>query len=321
MIKSLYRLFLQFSENKYRKRINHLFSLLELDKGLFLVDVGAAGQIMPRWKRVEKFLNYYGFEPDERSRLALLKHNNGCMSYQLDEKILSNKNEVQEIHFCKAPMTSSTFPPNRAFVDLFSEADRFNVVSKEKLDATSLDTINLPKTDFIKLDIQGGELNALHGSSASLKKCFGLEIEVEFLPIYKEQPLYSDITNFLKEHDFVFIDFLRICRWERDDIYTNLGQAAWGDALYLRSPEYVASNYTDQEQIKKFIAICLLYHKFDLVKRLSVLIESDSFLSAKFKKELSRFERRFRKSKWIKEGFNKFVKLFLYVDEEIHLFH
>ena len=87
----------------------------------------------------------------------------------------------------------------------------------------------------------------------------------------------------------------------KEMIYTpTLDEAAWGDALYLRSPEYVASTYTDQEQTKKYIAICLLYHKFDLVKRLFVLIESDSFLSAKFKKELGRFERRFRKSKWIK---------------------
>tara|TARA_A100001015_G_scaffold315311_1_gene426850 strand:+ start:676 stop:981 length:306 start_codon:yes stop_codon:yes gene_type:complete len=99
---------------------------------------------MPRWKRAEKFLNYYSFEPNLRLRLALLKQNNGCISYQLDDKILSNKNKFQEIHFCKAPMTSSTFAPNRTFVDLFSEADQFDVVSKEKLDATTLDTISLP---------------------------------------------------------------------------------------------------------------------------------------------------------------------------------
>ncbi len=33
-----------------------------------------------------------------------------------------------------------------------------------------------PETDFIKLDIQIGELNALHGSIVSLKKCLRLEI-------------------------------------------------------------------------------------------------------------------------------------------------
>lgn len=321
MIKYIYQLILKLSENKYRKSINRLFNLLELEQGLFLVDVGAAGHIMPRWKRVEKTLNYYGFEPDERSRLDLLEQNTGCMIYELDEKILSNKNNVEEINLCKAPMNSSTYPPNREFVDLFSDEDRFDIISKKKLEATTLDTINLPEIDFIKLDIQGGELNALIGSINSLKKCFGLEVEVEFHPIYYKQPLFSDIDNFLKEHDFVFVDFLRICRWERDDIYTSLGQATWGDALYLRTPEYIASTYSEQETIKKYIAICLLYHKFDLINRLSILIENESFLSAKFKKSLSRFEKRFRKSKWIKEVLNKVVKLFLYVDEEIHLFH
>lgn len=321
MIKKVYRTLVKVSASRYCKKLNDLISLLEIEDGISLIDVGAAGQIMPRWQRIEKFLNYYGFEPDQRSRNKLLAQKNNCNRYQLDEKIVSDKSEIKEIHLCKAPMTSSVYLPNRAFVDLFAQADRFDVMSKEKLNATTIDQLELTKTDFIKLDIQGGELNALKGAEKTLKNCLGLEIEVEFLHIYKNQPLYADVTNFLKKHQFEFIDFLRICRWERNNIYTNMGQAAWGDGLYLKTPEFVAKNFTDKDTIRRYIAICLLYHKIDLIISLLDQLKDKSIVSSKFVNRLLRFDRRLKRSKWLKESFNNFVKLFFYIDEEIHLFN
>jgi hypothetical protein len=41
--------------------------------GVSLIDIGAAGDLQPRFKAIEKYLNYYGFEPDSRSRKKLLK--------------------------------------------------------------------------------------------------------------------------------------------------------------------------------------------------------------------------------------------------------
>ena len=321
MIRKIYRSLVQISATRYEKKINLLISLLNLKDGISLIDVGAAGQIMPRWKRIEKYVNYYGFEPDNRSREKLIAQENNCNSYYLDSKIVSNKSEVTEIHLCKAPMTSSVYQPNRAFVDLFAEAERFDIVSKEKLNATTIDQLDIENTDFIKLDIQGGELNALKGAEKTLKNCLGLEIEVEFLPIYKNQPLYADVTNFLREHHFEFIDFLRICRWERNNIYTNMGQATWGDGLYLKTPEFVAENITETETIKRYIAICLLYHKIDLIISLLDQLKDKSIVSYKFINILLRFDRRLKRSKWLKERFNNFVKMFYYIDEEIHMFN
>lgn len=321
MIKKVYRTLVKVSASRYCKRLNDLISLLEIEDGISLIDVGAAGQIMPRWQRIEKFLNYYGFEPDQRSRNKLLAQKNNCKSYQLNDKIVSNKNEIKEIHLCKAPMTSSVYPPNREYLDLFADSDRFDVVSKEKLKTTTIDHLDLGVTDFIKLDIQGGELNAIKGADETLQTCLGLEIEVEFLPIYEKQPLYADVTNYLKKFNFEFIDFLRICRWERNDIYTSRGQAAWGDGLYLKTPEFIAQNVSDTDTIKRYIAICLLYHKIDLIFSLLEQLKIKNIVSPKFTKKLIRFDQRLKRSKWLKERFNNFVKLFLYVDEEIHLFN
>lgn len=45
-----------------------LISLLPTQSGVTLADVGAAGDIQPRWKAFSGLVNYIGFEPDERSR-------------------------------------------------------------------------------------------------------------------------------------------------------------------------------------------------------------------------------------------------------------
>lgn len=320
-MKNIYLKLLRYSENIYLKKINNLLSYLKLENGIHFVDVGAAGHIIPRWSRIESHLNYYGFEPDKRSREELLSQKNYCKNYFLNEKIISNEEGLKKIFLCKSPMNSSVYKPNEDFVKKFSHVDRLRIVKEEKLNSTTIDNLELDALDFIKLDIQGGELNALIGAQKSLVKTLGIEIEVEFSPIYKNQPLFSDVKSFLNEQEFEFIDFLRICRWERNNIYTSLGQATWGDALFLRSPEFVAKNITSNDLIKRYIVICILYNKFDLVTTLIELIKDDFFITKDFNNKFKSLEKRFRRSKYLKELFNKLFKLFLFVDEDIHLFH
>jgi hypothetical protein len=57
--------------------------------------------------------------------------------------------------------------------------------------------------DFIKLDTQGSELEILKAGVNSLKNVRGLEVEVEFNPIYLDQPVFSDVDIFLRSQGFV----------------------------------------------------------------------------------------------------------------------
>ena len=40
-----------------------------------------------------------------------------------------------------------------------------------------------------------------------LKDCIGLEIEIEFSPMYINQPLFGQVNDFLRKQGFEFIDF------------------------------------------------------------------------------------------------------------------
>lgn len=167
------------------------------------------------------------------------------------------------------------------------------------------------------MDIQGGELDALLGSEKTLQKTLGLEIEVEFQRIYKDQPVFNDIFDFLKENEFVFIDFTRLVRWERDNLYSSLGQCIWGDSIFLRTPEYILNNFINIDVIKKYILICLLYNKYDFIK---IILKNKNF-NPELIKHLSSLEGKFIKRNIFLKRVNDFIKAISFSETDIYPTH
>jgi hypothetical protein len=126
------------------------------------------------------------------------------------------------------------------------------------------------QVDFIKLDLEGGELAVLRGAEHILATSVGLHVEVCFQPLRIDQPLFGQITGFLYQRGLDFIDFVTIMRWERDH-YRGLGQAVAADALYLRSPEGVIElvkvGAFDIAKLKRYLATLAIYGRCDLAAR------------------------------------------------------
>lgn len=275
-LKNLVKIFMHpvkvFFNKKRNMNLLRALSTLPMDNtGLTLIDIGAAGDIEPRWKRIEPFLSYVGFEPDERSRSLLISKSNSCLNYQILPYAVWDSVGLIEINLCRSPGASSHYIPNQPFLDLFPDPRRFDVLETLKLKSTTLDNLDLTSADFIKLDIQGGELNALKGGRNLLETTLGIEIEVEFTAMYKKQPLFGEICTFFNNLEFEFIDFVNLCRWERPS-HNSYGQCVFGDALFLRSPEYMIKKNLNKDSLSKYFSICLLYNRFDLIdKTISLL--------------------------------------------------
>ena len=236
-----------------------------------LLDVGAAHGAYDRWAVFKKHIDYFAVEPDSRSSTSMLTSNSSSSynSETLITKALWHSVGEVTLNLCRKPMVSSIYEPNRQFTDLFPEPERNDIVDKVTLPCETVDRIaqQLKTTfDVIKLDVQGAELDVMHGSAKSLEHALAIDIEVEFCELYKGQPLFDQVFSFLRKAGLEFIDFTYIYRWS-PDAYNGLGQATFSDALFMRVPEKAAES-SDASTISKFAMICAVYERGDLLLRL-----------------------------------------------------
>ena len=136
----------------------------------------------------------------------------------------------------------------------------------------------IPPADIIKMDIQGAELSALRGLGQYLNNVNVLELEVEFLPIYQNQPTFVDLHAFLLASGFHLQD-LHLSKTFLTDGKTNnfylkefisasknvdwTPQVYAGDAIYVKDLTAVLDLNLEQ-QINHLKCLCS-YQCFDRV--------------------------------------------------------
>jgi len=235
-----------------------------------VLDVGAADGAPMRWKPFAPLLDYVAVEPDSRSRATLMhSKDDSFASKHVITQALWSTPQLLTLHLCRKPLASSVYPPNTEFLRQFPDADRFDVVGHTELTATTVDLVAklIGHTfDALKLDVQGAELEVLRGASSSLRDALFVEAEVEFVPLYINQPLFSDITGELASHGLIFNEFLSLYRWHPHHL-DGTGQLVFADALYARDPEEVAG--ADASLIRRYAALAVMYSRGDLLARLA----------------------------------------------------
>jgi FkbM family methyltransferase len=250
---------------------------------LVLIDVGARGGVKSNWARAERYLRSFGFEPDkgEFSRLVARSKANQTATTFFETALHSRRGPIR-LNIARDRGLTSVFEPDREFLDAFPEAARFDVVDTQQVDADTLDnqlqSHNVSDVDFVKVDTQGSELFVLEGARHTLDSTvLGVEVEAEFTPIYRGQPLFADVDKYLRERGFLLFS-LRPCYWKRAagrSLGGPRGQVIWADALYLKRPDgfrqIVAGLEPERRRSKilRAISICLLYGYCDYALEIS----------------------------------------------------
>ncbi len=212
----------------------------KIAKSFVYVDCGARGEDNHPFLNVFPGAQYIGFEADaEESARVQAKLKSGRKIFPV---AVGRTNETLPFYVTKNPACSSFLEPNQQFFgQFFDAAEDTEVQSVIKLPVVALDEY-LPKAgidsiDFIELDTQGSELDILKGAEIFLKNSvLGLRIEVEFSPIYKDQPLFSDVDSFVRSCGFVLFDLSRH-RYRRGAAPRELptsGQLVYGHAYYMK---------------------------------------------------------------------------------------
>jgi FkbM family methyltransferase len=171
-------------------------------------------------------------------------------------------------HRCNYTMTSSLLKPDLEVMGPFQNLPELcQVVEVSEVATVRLDDIpEAQGPDYIKLDVQGAEGQALAGARTCLKSALVVHTEVEFVPIYEGQPLFGDIDASLRSHGFMFHRMFPEGRTLRDsgfpDRENTRSQQLWADAVYIR-PITTWSALSGSQILKLAVILHQLYASAD----------------------------------------------------------
>jgi FkbM family methyltransferase len=150
-----------------------------------------------------------------------------------------------DLHITVSPGFCSTLKPNdriNAFIQSFAKLSA--VTSQQTIETRRLDDLaEVERIDFLKIDIQGGELAAFEGGRHKLAGALCVQTEVAFIPIYENQPLFAEQDALLRSLGLSFFGMKSVNKYpfqgtpkalRRPSRRTDLGQWVDGDAVYIR---------------------------------------------------------------------------------------
>lgn len=188
----------------------HTATTHQSDSGtsMVLFDVGARGGAGKEWMPFSKDLDVVLFDPDPIECKRILSAKHSYNSLRAIPVALSDSSKATQFYVTRNPQCSSLLQPNSVML-----RDRYPVFSKhfEVARETVINTIRLdqaivkyelPKPDFLKLDVQGAEGLILAGLGEYLGSVKALRLETHLRNLYLNEQMFWDLHTWLNDAGF-----------------------------------------------------------------------------------------------------------------------
>ncbi|MBO1520736.1 TDP-N-acetylfucosamine:lipid II N-acetylfucosaminyltransferase [Oceanisphaera pacifica] len=238
----------------------------QLDEKIVVVDIGAnpIDGLPPYYNMLKSdMISLVGFEP-QKEALKQLNKIKGPNELYLPYAV-GDGNQAT-LYICQASGMTSTLKPNFDVLNQFQGYPEWAKIKEEEVIKTvRLDDLDeIKDIDWLKIDIQGGELTVFENAEEKLKNTLIIQTEVNFIQLYENQPLFAEIDQWMRNHGFILHTLLE----ERKRLYSpmvinnqihnGINQLTTADAVYIK--DIFSGEKSQKNELVKLAAI--LHHAY-----------------------------------------------------------
>lgn len=267
--------------------VDTIFGRILSQHPIVCVDIGSRGGVEADLLPISFAVDALGFEPDPEEYAALAERPSGpWRSLRYLPFAVAGSDGPRTLNVPVDPNGASLLQHDERIGERFNKRQFFErrqsvAVETRALDAVLAEAEKWPA--FLKLDVEGLELEILSSSPRALESTLALKVEASFIPFRHDQPLMFDIHNFLSTQGFVLMDIIRPNHWRtnghvihpfatRQKIPYSRGQLVQADLLYVRTAERI----NEPERLFQSAALAMIYGFFDhaeSILRMQVMVD------------------------------------------------
>ena len=275
---------------------------------LHLIDIGARGGMDPDLLPAAWAVQATGFEPAEQecARLNQLP-SDPWRSARFVPTAVGGMDGIATLKIPGNSEGASLLAHNPEIVDRFGHVALHKTISEIPVETQTLDTacerFNLAPPDYLKIDVEGAELDILKSAPRSLARCSAIKVEVAFLEQRLRQPLMHEVVGFMLRSGFILADVRGLHAWRRRPLPTHPYSAAWRvpysrgilaqcDLIFLRDPAKLENEGEFLRLACISAALGFFDHAIDTLRKSPKLIQSlDTRCKGSFVDELGGISR------------------------------
>lgn len=264
-----------------------------------IIDVGARLPVPDYLIRLAPVSEIISYEPDIEAAQVLqtFLRNSGFKEFAVRPIAVGGREETRTINKTKNPNSSSIYRVSSNFRERYGNA-HWNQEDSFEVELTTLDIeasrmlsnarkLHLPI--ILKLDIQGGEIEALEGAVEILtNKVVAVIVEVDMIGAYDLGPTFFRIGSLLERFGFQLFGFLEIhyrSSFFQESKIKPEGRErfSWGDAIFFK--DYLVSQ-SSTPTVEQLIGLVLAAYTTDYIDFAREVLRKNPILSKLLPKEI-----------------------------------